>query len=277
MTDFQANRDKLWFKDLGGGKYALLVSTASEEDVALMKYRSVTRNTTQDLVSDFAIFADTTPGDVTITLPLASTTPNDGYVREFYIHNSGGGNKAIVQLSGSDEFPNGIDHIGLPKANQTVHIGVIPSGWSYISAVDVVLQARRSATWDASNFASAAAIPFDVTDIEDCEEVLAHDTAVNPTRITAGANGRYRIAGWLGINSTGGFTWTMTGYLRKNGTTTVDGSTVYTGNYGNEDQGVSFGPLYLDLVDGDYIEWVIDHTNLTGRLENATLVAKITL
>ena len=45
-----------------------------------------------------------------------------------------------------------------------------------------------------------------------------------------------------------------------------------TGNYGSEDQSVSVGNIPIVLAANDYVEFILNHTNLTGRLRNATVV-----
>ncbi len=132
------------------------------------------------------------------------------------------------------------------------------------------MQVRRAATWSSSNFRSMNAIRFDTLDMATDTSVIGWSDT-DPSRITIGQDGFYVISGNMLFDSTGGSTYTLDTYLRKNGSEIISGSQLKSGNGRNEDLSVTLQAMVVQLSAGDYIEWRIDNNNLNGNLAMATL------
>jgi len=150
--------------------------------------------------------------------------------------------------------------------------GTLAEIWMRISGLKNVHQLRRAATWSATNFVGDTGVPFDTEDIIGNSTISDWTSGTNPNRIDIGYTARYTIAGLSSIDSTGGSTWTVECFWRKNGTTEIPGTRIRTGNYGGGDSSVTMPSMSVDLVDGDYIEWCFNNSfTLAGNLHSATL------
>jgi len=217
-----------------------------------------------------------TTADLTFTLPAASGLPNDGMFRgPIYVGNFSGDNELTVDIASSGAFSDGLVSVLLSHDSESIMLGAVNGGlattWMRISTVHHHLQVRRAATWASSNFGTPTPVPFDTEDHGGNPDVSYWDNPTNPTRLYAAFKGEYHVSGFANIDSTGGFTWTCEAWVRKNGTTEVTGTRLRTGNYGNEDQAITLPPVILDLDVGDYIEWIFDHSALSGNLNSAML------
>jgi hypothetical protein len=195
-------------------------------------------------------------------------------MRHFYFIN-GGNNTVTINIASSGTFIDGLDQVVMPHYNQLCEIGGYHKTGVYtfygrVNQVQTDLQVRRAATWSATNFASPAAIPFDTQDIEDNTSVSSWEGVTNPSRLTANLEQVYKVNYFVAINSTGGLTWTLEVWLRKNGTTEINGSRLRTGNFGNEDGSLTLPTLTVPLAEDDYLEVMIAHSSLTGNLHSAT-------
>lgn len=214
--------------------------------------------------------------DITLTLPDPSGLPlADGYLRRVYAGNFGGnGGHFHVDIDGSN-FLDGLSRAEVTANGGAVMLGAVngtlASVWVRISSLENHIQVRRASTWAASNFATPTAIPFLVQDLEGNDAVISWAATPNPSRLTISLTDHYHFSGVLNIDSTGGVTWNVEAWLRKNGTTEIPGTRVRTGNYGAEDQSVALPSIGLALEEGDYVEWIIEHTSLTGNLYSAML------
>ena len=233
------------------------------------------------LESDEVLMCMAMMGDITITLPEASTTNNNTNLHTYYIYHGGGDNKVNVVCSGTDVFPGGHNKIVLNVPSDYAHIGSINdagmsyAGWANISQTETILQARRT-TWAAANFSTVyTSIPFTATDFMFNDAILEHSTASNPERVVAKIKGVYTIYYNIVIDSTGGGSWAMFSRLLVNGTTEVAGSFNRTANFQNED-GFLSAQLTAILNPNDYIELQTYHTNLTGQILAATLSMRVT-
>jgi len=254
-----------------------LLNQPNQSTVSLLRVRSVDGDTDLDIGTDTVIGVDSTAGPVVVTLPLASTAPADGFLREFYVWHAAGTNLVTIQLSGADTFPPGNTKILLPFAGNVAHLGVVPNQWGSITAQSIYTQIGRTNTWAAVNFGGGgAAVPFDAEYFEVNDEIIEWDPA-QPTRLVVKTPGVYEFGYWYSIDSTGGATWNCISFLRKNGVDQLNESRIVTGNFGGEDDGSSVGPVNLQLAANDYIELFLSQTNLTGNLLQATLTAKILL
>ena len=219
------------------------------------------------------ITAHTIAGDVTITLPDSDTVPADGKIHEFWITATVGANKAIVKPE-TQVFAGGLSEVHL-AAGDSVQLGVVnlgaTVGWMRISNINAYTQSRRAATWAASNFSSAAAIPFDTSDLLDNSAAMDWQAGTNPSRITSQIAIRAKASYAISLDSTGGSTWNCEAWIRKNGSVEVPGSRTRTGNYGNEDQSATSLVFPVSMVATDYLELVIEQSSLTGNLVNAVL------
>jgi len=107
-------------------------------------------------------------------------------------------------------------------------------------------------------------------------ELLTY-TAGTGFRYTVLATGDYYINYKIVIDSTGGGTWNATSEVFKNGVTLGKDYQMRGGNYGNEDDSMTFPRTKLTLAAGQYIDLRIDQNNLTGNLILATLSIEIRL
>jgi len=211
---------------------------------------------------------------ITFTLPDPADIDTDGFVRgPLYVGNFSGENRLIVDVDNVTGFSDGLEELHLNGNSEAAQIGGahgdVAAVWVRISEAHSHLQVRRAATWAASNFSSATALPFDTEDDGGNEFVSYWDSPTNTTRLYAELTGEFHVSGFANINSTGGITWICECWLRKNGTTEIAGTRIRTGNYGNEDQSVALPAVTVELESGDYLEWVFDHSNLTGNLYSA--------
>ncbi len=214
--------------------------------------------------------------DVEITLPDPSGAPlNDGLLRRLYVGNFGGAG-GHVHIH-SSHFIDEVTLVDLKRNGESILLGMtnnsMAASWMRISSLGNTLQIRRAATWSAASFNAATAVPFDTEDHEGNPSLTSWEGVTNPSRMTFGFDGCFAISGMASINSTGGGTWNLQCFLRKNGTTEIPGSRLRTGNYGSEDDSVTMSPISVNLVAGDYLEWVFDHYNLTGYMVSAVLSA----
>ncbi len=235
-------------------------------------------NYTLDIENDNVIMCMGTT-DITITIPDTNAIPNDGIFREFFIFNlSSNGSKVNIETTGGQTFiQSGLTSISL-NANELYNFGAghpnMGDGLATTTTRNSYIQTRYNGSWSAASFTSATPVPFNTTDLEWDANIIEHDNS-NVSRLNFKVGGIAEISYWFGIDSTGGSTYTMQGYLRKNGTTIIDGSSMPTGNYGGEDQSISIGVLYVPVVAGDYIELVLQNTNLTGVVNNIVVSAKM--
>lgn len=215
-------------------------------------------------------------GTITITLPLASTVPEDGHMREFYVKNASGFPVTVITQS-PDKFLPGNNKITLNSLNDTVQIGVMYSAdgnfsWASIASQEVICQLRKETSWPHTAFSAATAFPFDISDMLDNDTIIGW-TSGAPTRIYARVSGRIKISYWTGIDSNGPGTYIVEAFLRKNGIGSVDGSWIRSGNYPSEDQSMGIGVATIPVTMGDYFELMFDHSSLTGDLVGTTLTA----
>lgn len=215
--------------------------------------------------------------DLTFTLPSPTGLPlQDGYARRVFVGHLGGNGGKVTLVSSN--FLDGVDSAVMERNGQGVLLaafnGNLAAIWQRISSLENNLQIRRAATWASTNFSTATGLPFDTEDIEGNDDITDWDSATNPNRITVNYSARYQFSGFATIDSTGGSTWNLECYLRKNGTTEINGTRLRTGNYGGEDSSITLPAIAIDLEDGDYVEWVFIHTSLTGNLYSATMVVK---
>ncbi len=243
-----------------------------------MKARSVNTNTTV-LVTDQVIFVDTTSGDITITLPLSTAYPADGYLYELWVKNASGSNDVIIQLSGGEIFSQGHNKVILHSNRMAYHMGAMNGGgWSNVDGITVAIETHRNTDWNSSNFSSYTAIPWNHTDLSDNDAIMDDDiSGSNPSRIECKTAGRYCLSYHLAVDSTGGSTWNLNSRIRINGSSTIDSSETRTGNYGGEDGSLSIGFICVDLDANDYLELELEQTNLTGNVISAVLHVNTTI
>jgi len=259
-----------WVKNSGGAIKHMLSS----------RYNTIgiTANHILDFENDNVIMCNNTI-DITITIPNTDTITNDGIFREFFIFNlSSNDSKVNMTTSDGQSFiQNGLSSIRLNK-NELFNFGAaypnVGDGLATTATRAVIAQLRYNGAWSSASFTSATPVPFNTTDKEWDPNVIEHnDTTIS--RLDFKAGGLVALSYWLGINSTGGSTYNVTGYLRKNGTTIISGTELPPGNYGGEDQSLSIGVIYETVNAGDYIELMLVNTSLTGDANNIVLTAKM--
>lgn len=216
-------------------------------------------------------------GDITITLPDPSGFPEDDCVRNFRVTNAGSGT-VTIQIASSGTFNNtDLDKLILNKYNQLVDITAynktgVYTLWGF-AFLTCEVRARRAATWAASNFDTAAAIPFDTEDIEDNNSILEWNVT-NASRVTNVYGSQCTISYNVTIDSTGGGNWEAEAWLRKNGTTEVSGSRLKTSNAGGKDQSITLPGFSLFLAEDDYLEIMIEQESLTGQLHSSFITVR---
>lgn len=108
------------------------------------------------------------------------------------------------------------------------------------------------------------AISFNTEDIKD--SVFTHSTTTNPSRITVGSTGRYKVSGFISINSTtGNYRYTAQCAVRIDGTTTrqyIDSSYLRNASGSNE-ASITVHDV-MDLTAGQYIEVMVARINTTS-------------
>ena len=237
--------------------------------------------TIADVTNGTTFMIDTTAGDVEITLPAASGLPSDSVIYSLNIHHNAGANKVKLIHDSSSTFIYGNTYFDLGSQVFAFIVAGYNTGSSanfgLMKGVVIEASIHRDVSWSASNFSSNTAIPFDTQDYNTQDELIVWDSGTNPSRVTVLTPGRYKVSGSINLDSTGGSTWNATAMLRVNGTTDLDSTEIRTGNYGNEDQSMSFPPTYIDLEGGDYIEFMIDQNSLTGNMVHAILNIELQL
>ncbi len=230
------------------------------------------------LETDQVIMVDTTTAEVVITLPLSSGF-SSGVWRNFIINHTAGTNNVKIVTSGAETFAYGNTYFNLGSHPYSFTIGTFNNGsasnWGLVRNCTVKANIHRDASWAASNFSSATAIPFDHEGYNNQSEILTTDIGgTNPDRMTILTTGTYKISYGVDIDSTGGGTWNATVQIYKNGTA-LENTDVRTGNYGSEDSSLSFIPTYIDLLAGEYLDLRVVQNNLTGNLVGGTLNVEI--
>ena len=237
--------------------------------------------TIDDILAGKVIVVDTTSGDVTLTLPLLSTLPSDGILRNFSIGHSSGSNDVIIETNSADNFvfASVSKTFNLGHSNFHFTLAGIYTGsdgrWGFQRNVTINASSHREANWASTNFSSMTIVPWDNEHNNNNDELLIY-TAGASARYTVKTPGKYKIAYQIDIDSTGGGTWNATSQVYKNGLA-LENTEVRTGNYGNEDQSMSLIPTYIDLVADDYIDLRIDQNNLTGNLVHSIFNLEIRL
>lgn len=229
--------------------------------------------------NDQIVLVDTSEGDVIITLPSVKSFPADGYLRKFeIIHNLGSGNVQI-KTTGTDKFPYGNTYFNLGKQFFSFTFDAVNRGsnasWMPNNNVTVTGIARRNSSWDADNFTTMTAIPFDDTKEESQSEIIDVSPTGYNTQIKVGTSGRYEISYMININPTDS-SWNASAQIYKNGIA-LDRTSVKTENHGSAEQSMHLIPTTIDLKAGDYLELKIAQDNLFGSIDEAVLNVKITL
>ncbi len=257
------------------GSTGVIYGTINPPASGNLDYRTVTGSTTL-LITDKVILCNPT-APMTITLFLSSTVPDDGQMREFYIKNLSEYAITVVTQS-PDTFLPGNSKLVVAAFNDNIQIGVSygMDMWASIGSQQVMLQLRRDANWNASNFTSPTALPFDTLDIEDNDEIVEWDSGT-PTQIVGEVPGRIKLSYWFDLDASGGGStaYNVDVFIRRNGTEEISGSRMRTGNYPGEDQSGGIGKITTTNAAGDYYELIFEQSNLNGTLYNATMVASM--
>ena len=231
-------------------------------------------------VGDPIPLIDTTSADVTMTLPAITAWDDEPYRHEIELVHSAGGHNVIVKLNGTETFAWGNTYFNLGSALKGFTLAAIHNGamqkYGILRNVTINAAARRNASWSASSFNSMTIIPMDGEMYNNQSELLTY-TAGTGFRYTVLATGDYYINYKIVIDSTGGGTWNATSEVFKNGVTLGKDYQMRGGNYGNEDDSMTFPRTKLTLAAGQYIDLRIDQNNLTGNLILATLSIEIRL
>lgn len=273
--------DQVWtLPSVDGDENSVLSTNGSgilgwRDEFNTKKFSAITSDTT--LVIDNinntteVIMVDATAGDVTVTLPLKTDIANDGRIHQFRIAKKDtSDNKVIIKTSGTETFPQSITELVLLYAGETATLGgSYDNGWFWLGQMKIVTKVDRENAWDASNFSSLTAIPFENLLIDDNPDIFSWDSG-DPTKITSHIKNRVTLSYSVDIDSTGGSTYNVETYVYKNGVE-VKGSKMRTGNYGGEDSCMSKGSIIVNVDAGDYIELYIVQNNLTGNVEYADI------
>lgn len=223
------------------------------------------------------ILMRTVLGDMTLTLPDPDDFTDDNTLRHFYVVNGGSG-KGTVQIEGGGLFVDNLDKVVMNRVNDITEIGGYHQAgvftfWGRITRIETNLQLRRGATWASTNFATPTAIPWDVLELEDNDSVIDWDNAT-PSRATIGLEGSYSTNYFICISSQVGTTWTVETWLRKNGSTEVPGTRLKTTMTGGQGMCQSLPQSSIEFLIGNYLELMVEHSNLNGDLESARMTLK---
>jgi len=218
-----------------------------------------------------------TSQDITITLPDPTGLPfNDGLIKGmFYVGKmSTTGTVSVVCAGTPATFMDGVDSVLITGKMQQATLAVVNASlaatWMRISQILDVLQIRRSATWAATNFATAASIPFDTEDEAGNPDISDWISGTNPERVTIHADGIYKINGHMSFDYTGQGEYAVTAYLTKDGTE-IPGTRIEGGSY-KSSTAITLDMITVTLSDEEYIEWKVIHSGFVGNLDSATLV-----
>lgn len=108
-------------------------------------------------------------------------------------------------------------------------------------------------------------VPFNTTDYALGVSVV--DPGTGPTRLTVAAAGVYRFDISLQMLNTGGGGSTITFWPRLNGTNVPNSaSSIEMGN--NNNRSLPYVPIVLQLLAGQYIEWVVLVTGASTSIEH---------
>jgi len=272
LTEFRRSEIDASLRSGGSLEAAIAAGDITVNAVPQLRTRYVSASGTIEAYDNEVTIVDTSLGNVTVQLFPSNEHPNDGLIHRYWVYHLGGGNLCqVVCADGS--FADGLTKLFLDEGDTAQLGGMYDAAlpmWLRISKSSVDIQVRRNASWAAANFAAPTAVPFDVSDFIDNNAVLDW-SAGTPTQIIVRKSCRLEARYAADFDSTGGVTWNVQGYLRLNGVTTVPGSVRRGGNFGNEDDSISDPCQPLDLTVGDYLELILDQSNLTGNLVGARL------
>ena len=266
----------------GDGNRVLVVKDTDDETLVWTEHKSngiklgyINAATyTIDYAADHIIVGVYASGDMTFTFPDPTFFPTTGRGKEYIFKNGDTTGKILtVKLYGTGVFQNGLNEIKVYNRG-TLRVGMvrpnIADGALLLQDLCGAIQVRRNSTWAASNFSSNTAIPFDTNDMIRDDNVMDHSTSSNEERILLKALGCYKITFWMAVNSTGGSSYSVEGYIRINGSTELAGSRFEVGNYQTEDSHVCIGPIYYQsTATTDYYEIMLDQNSLTGNVHDA--------
>lgn len=110
---------------------------------------------------------------------------------------------------------------------------------------------------------------------EDVGSYYTHETVTNPSRIQVDVSGRYMVKATVSADNAGANRYTFRGFLRKNGTTTIDLPSDRSYSRGSAYNDISVN-LYteLSLVSGDYLEVGIEVDDADGTYTVNTLTGQ---
>jgi hypothetical protein len=268
---------------IGTDGYALKANSSETSGVGWEKVSGnrykvtyvTTASYTVDLNNDEAIVA-AYPGTTTITFPTSAGFTDDGYGYEYMIYNATG-QEVSVELSNGEMFTNGLDVVKLNKLGDILRMGgaypTAADGWFALQKFNADTLIEYDTTWEASNFNTETAVPFNDTVLEDNSLITEHSTT-NVARLVFNTGGKQCLAFSFSIDSTGGGSYSVSYRLRLNGTSTIVGSQGSVGNYQTEDSQVGVAGIIIDVNSGDYVELMLDNNNLTGNANNIVLSCK---
>ena len=267
----------------GDGHYILGVKDTDDETLLWMKHKTngIELNYVNAAAYTISYHSDHIgvgiySSDMVFTFADPTYFPTTGRGKEFIFKNGSTSSTLIVKLFGTGTFQNGLNEIKVyPRG--TLKIGMvrpnIADGALLLQNLYIDSQIRYDGSWNATNFSTITAIPFDTNDVLTDTNVIDHSETVENTKLFLKILGGYSPAFWFSVDSTGGSaSYAIEGYLRKNGTTEIAGSHFYCGNYKTEDSFVSLGPISIEATAStDYIEVMIQQTALTGYLKSMVM------
>lgn len=218
-----------------------------------------------------------TTEDIVITLPdPADLDYNDGTIKGmYYVGKMRAGGTVKIVCSGTEgAFMDGLESVLLTEKMSQCTLAVVnaslASVWMRISTIQDTLQVRRAATWAATNFATAAAIPFDTEDQAGNADISDWASTPNPSRLTCVLPGTFHLSGFLSLDYTANAEYSLQAWFAKNGTE-ITGTRISTGGY-RGDCAITWPAIEVELAADDYVEMFIVHSNVTGNLDRATMI-----
>lgn len=228
--------------------------------------RLVESNYTIDPNLDGHLIVRAVGGDVTITLPEASTLPSIGrtYTTRVCITWDSDSN-CIVETTGSDIFQQGFSQLVISVPGEAVEVCGINDP-DYTGAVawkqtsKKTIYATYQITSPITGFnerieSNPLIVPFDVINTSNTQIF----SLTNNTEMTQGISTLVEAQYYLSFDSIFDNTYVIEAYLRKNGADIIDESKTYVGNFGGEDINLTSAMQYLEVSPWDYFELVVFH------------------
>jgi len=226
-------------------------------------------NFTINPATDFFVQVHAVNSDVVVTLPtLASLAGNPTQI--IYLLTTATGLYDVrIETQGADTFIPGHTYVNLEKGQRFYGITMHENGFGFMDDIPIEGTWFLDTDWDATNWSTPTAIPWEAEVKNSQDEILEWDDVNH--RFYFRATGEYTVHGGGTIESTGGSPagWTASMILYKNGSPLSHSELAAGGE--RYSKHTIFGYAHFDFNENDYLEWRIEHSNLTGSLISASI------